>query len=105
MTETSITIFKNGVRTSFKTGKSTTTTTEKHIMCITIKKYMREEYATSELGYLSGLIKRKIKSLDWFFDKVNYNLDVRIKSYKRIANIHNMIMDNEYEKAVVEMFR
>jgi hypothetical protein len=105
MTETSIRILKNGVRPSFYTQDNTTSTTEKHIMCITIKKYMREEYATAELSYLSGLIKRKVKSLNWFFDRVDYNVGVKIKSYKRIANIHDMIMNNEYDKAVVEMFR
>ena len=105
MTETSISILKNGVRPSFYTQDNTTSTTEKHIMCITIKKYMREEYGCDELNRLKSLIKRNIKDIDWFYDRVNYNLDVKIKSYKRIANIHDMIMNNEYDKAVVEMFR
>ena len=105
MTETSISILKNGVRPSFKAGSSTTKTTQKHIMCIDIKKYVREEFGSDELNRLKGLIKRNIKDIDLFYDKVNYNLDVRIKSYNRIANIHDMIMNNEYDKAVVEMFR
>lgn len=105
MTETSISILKNGIRPSFKGGGNATTTTQKHIMCIDIKKYMREEYGCDELSKLRGLIKRNIKDIDWFHDKVNYNVNVRIKSYNRIAKIHDMIMNNEYDKAVVEMFR
>ena len=106
MTETSISILKNGIRPSFKGGGNATTTTQKHIMCIDIKRYLKREYVDSEqIKELSSVLKRKVKSLDWFFEKVEYNLNVRIKSYNRIEKIHGMIMDNEYNKALVELFR